>query len=313
MEKERVLIIKLGALGDFVISVGGMLSLRKKHPNARFTLMTGSLYVNIARHMGLFDDYIIDNRNSYWDFADKLRLARQLKKGKFDYIYDFQCTSRTENRYFTLIKHLYTKPFIWHDQRKALERVVTPRSCFLPSKVEMREATPLPVERDRLEFMHAAPGLVESLPRPYVLMIPGCSPTHPHKRWPAASYGALAHRLAEHGIYTVAIGTRDEAAEVRCVAAASDKVVSLLNKISLADIPDLARHALAAVGNDTGPSHMAAVTGSPLIGLFATRTKKCSLQGRQTHNIISPGTIDLISPETVWDALLPFIGPHLKK
>lgn len=312
MKKERILIIKLGALGDFILSVSRMFWIKKQHPNASFTLMTGSLYVRIARCMGIFDSYIVDNRTSYWNLADKYRICKEVKAGDFDCVYDLQSVARTRARYFSVFRFLCRKPVRWIDTREWDERKVIPRCCGLPGKVERREVVKEPVERGHLEFMKANPELLKSLPHPYVLMIPGCSPTHPHKRWPAESFAALAERLAAKGIHTVVIGTKAEAAEVNRVAAASPMVLNLLGKTGIEDIPDLARHALASVGNDTGPSHMASHTSAPLIGLFAARKKPCSLKGEKTFNIISPGVIDLISVDEVWEALLPYISSQFK-
>lgn len=310
MKKERILVIKLGALGDFILMMGRMLWIKKCHPQASLTLMTGGMYVQLARPMGIFDSYIIDNRKSYWNLADKFRLYKELKAGEFDYIYDLQGTSRTRTRYFFAYTRLVRKPCVWIDIPNMDRRTVTPAGFFGRRKVETEPLKVASVAKHRLEFLKASPELLESLPRPYVLMIPGCSPSHPHKRWPAESFATLAVRLAEHGIHTVVIGTKAEAEAVECVAKASPMVLNLLNKVSMTDIPDLARNALVSVGNDTGPSHMAAHTESPLIGLFAARKKPCSLRGEQTFNIISSGPIGLITPDEVWSAMHPYIAPH---
>ena len=312
MKKERILIIKLGALGDFITAIGWMFRVKELHPHASLTLMTGSSYVRMARCMGIFDSYIIDNRSSYWNLPDKYRLYNEVKAGDFDWVYDLQSAPRTRKRYFSIFRFMCRKPTAWVDVYKRDERRVIPRGFGLPGKVETIAIEPGTVTMGQLEFMKANPELLKTLPQPYVLMIPGCSPTHPHKRWPADSYAALAGRLAEHGIHTVVIGTKTEAQEVNRVAQASPMVLNLLGKTSIEDIPDLARFALTVVGNDTGPSHIASFTGTPLIGLFAARKKPCSLKGEKIFNIISPGTIDLISVDEVWSAILPFIGSHLK-
>ena len=59
---EHVLIIKHGALGDFVMDIGAILFIRDQHPGAHFTLMTSSPFVSLGKQLDMFDDYIIDNR-----------------------------------------------------------------------------------------------------------------------------------------------------------------------------------------------------------------------------------------------------------
>lgn len=158
-----------------------------------------------------------------------------------------------------------------------------------------------------LTFLHGENKHFHELPERFVTMIPGCSPGHPHKRWPSYRFAELAKRLAEHGIHSVVIGTKAEASEIEAIVSSCPMAVNMLNKTSLMDIPDLAQRALATVGNDTGPSHMTALSGTPMIALYATRTKPCSIKGKQAINMVSPGTIDQITVDDVWEKLEPFL------
>ena len=139
-------------------------------------------------------------------------------------------------------------------------------------------------------------------------MIPGCSPGNPHKRWPAYRFAELARRLAEQGIHSVIIGTKAESAEIEEIAASTPLAHNMMGKTSILDIPDLAVRSLATVGNDTGPSHMTALSGTPMIALYAARTKPCSIHGKQVTNMVSPGTIDMITVDDVWEKLSPFLA-----
>ncbi|MEK7802137.1 MAG: glycosyltransferase family 9 protein, partial [Pseudomonadota bacterium] len=114
------------------------------------------------------------------------------------------------------------------------------------------------------------------LKAPYALLIAGCSPQHPEKRWPVASFRALAAKLLRQGITPVVIGTKDEAETNAAIARGLD-VIDLTGRTALFDIPLLARYAVAAIGNDTGPMHMAAVTGCPLVMLFSNTASNIAL------------------------------------
>ena len=53
---ERILVIKLGALGDFVLATGPFKALRQAHPGARIVLLTTAPYAEMARTAPFFDE-----------------------------------------------------------------------------------------------------------------------------------------------------------------------------------------------------------------------------------------------------------------
>jgi hypothetical protein len=89
-----------------------------------------------------------------------------------------------------------------------------------------------------------------SLPSRYALLIPGCSPHRPEKRWPAELYGQLARALIGQGITPVVVGTQAEAAEAAVIAQMASGAINLVGQTSLGQLASLARRAALAVGND---------------------------------------------------------------
>ena len=59
-KEERILVIKLGALGDFVQALGPMKAIRKAHPDAEITLMTSDPFSTLGILSGYFDHVMID-------------------------------------------------------------------------------------------------------------------------------------------------------------------------------------------------------------------------------------------------------------
>ena len=53
---DAVLVIKLGALGDFVQALGPFAAIRRHHADARVTLLTTAPYEELAKALGFFDD-----------------------------------------------------------------------------------------------------------------------------------------------------------------------------------------------------------------------------------------------------------------
>lgn len=303
----NVLLIKHGALGDFVLAIGLMRAIAERHPGARFTLMTGRAFLPIAKQMDLFENYIIDDRLPYLS-GDVLRVLRETVAGNFDRIYDVQGSSRTRKKYFFLLRWLMPRSFVWVN-------------AYYGNEVHVKKSRPLGWGRTRrepiadelyrttdLSFLHGDNQHFGELPARFVLMIPGCSPQHPYKRWPTSSFAELACRLASRRIGSVLIGTNDEADALAEIAGATPLVVNMCNRTSLLDVPDLARRAVAVVGNDTGPSHMASLAGAPTIALFDYRTRQGAMRGPRSQNIVSDGEIARIAVDDVWERLLPLLG-----
>jgi ADP-heptose:LPS heptosyltransferase len=108
-----------------------------------------------------------------------------------------------------------------------------------------------------------------ALPPRYALLVPGGAAHRPEKRWPATRYAALARALAARGVTPVLIGGAAEADVLRAIRETAPEARDLSGKTSLAEIASLARGAVAAVGNDTGPMHIVAAAGCPSVVLFS--------------------------------------------
>jgi ADP-heptose:LPS heptosyltransferase len=104
---------------------------------------------------------------------------------------------------------------------------------------------------------------------PFALLAPGGAAHRPGKRWPAVSYAALASWLNDGGTRPVLVGGADESAIHDAVTSACPEALSLAGKTGLVDVAALARGARVAVGNDTGPMHLAALAGCPSVVLYS--------------------------------------------
>lgn len=265
---EKILVIKLGALGDFIQALGAMQAIRRHHPQAYITLMTSAPFESLGRQCGCFDAVFVDVRPRWSDVRGWMDLRRTLKAGAYDRVYDLQNNDRT-----AFYLHLFGfRPPEWVGAvRGASHRNADPSRTAghaldghaqTLAHVGIRD-----VQVDDLSWMKADLSRF-GLPALYALLVPGCSPGHPEKRWPSAHYAALANALKAQGIAPVLIGTKDDAAAIAEIMAQSAGCVDLGGKTALFDIPALARAAALAVGNDTGPIHMIGATGCPTLALF---------------------------------------------
>jgi len=92
---NRVLVIKLGALGDMVLAMGPFAAIRAAHADARITLLTTAPFAELMRSSPYFDEVWLDDRPSPWRPGGWLDLRRRLRGGRFDFVYDLQTSDRS--------------------------------------------------------------------------------------------------------------------------------------------------------------------------------------------------------------------------
>lgn len=90
------------------------------------------------------------------------------------------------------------------------------------------------------------------------------------KRWPPASFAGVADRINEEGLGAVVfIGSPDERADVTAVKALmKTTAVDLAGHTTVGLLPALLKKASLFITNDSGPMHIAAAVGTPVVALF---------------------------------------------
>ena len=299
---EKILVIKLGALGDFIFATGAMQAIREHFPQAHITLLTGPAYVSLAQMSGYFDAIEIDTRThnpkDWWHVCKKI-----LADNKWDYIFDLQNSARTKKKYYALTRLLTKYPINWGlrygDGFQIKESPEKPLFFWGKTTESFLKMSFKPAS---LAFCYNKSECIKKLPEKYVLMIPGCSANNAYKRWPATFYGQVAKALAEKGIRSVIMGTNAEKEDIDTVCSATNMAINFCNQNKIVDIPDIAHHALAVIGNDTGPMHMAELTDIPCIALFCEKTQHACQKRSNITNFVGK-KIEDISPKSVIDKL----------
>ncbi len=257
---RRVLVIKHGALGDIVLAFPAFSAIRAAEPEAEITLLTTAPFAALMAASPWFDKIETDTRPPVWNLPGMLRLRRQLRG--FDMVYDLQTSARSSN-YFALAGR---PP--WSGIAKF---------CSAPHANPARNAMHT---RERLAEQLAMAGILAppppdlswlrqppafDLPDKFTLLVPGASPHRPEKRWPAENFGALAAGLK---MPAVIIGGKAEAPLAAAIRQAAPGAIDLTGQTTLLELAAITARAAVAVGNDTGPMHLAAALGIPSLVLF---------------------------------------------
>jgi ADP-heptose:LPS heptosyltransferase len=300
-DRQNILIVKLGAFGNIVLSLAAFAAIRQHHAAARISVLTSAAYADWLRTFPYFNEVLIDPRPAWWDLATARRLGRMLMDGHFSRVYDLQTSTRS-SRYFRLFGAKYRPEWSGiafgcshpdrDPRRNQLHDTVRQQGQLRQAGITDFPAADLSWCRGDIARFN--------LPAVFALLVPGSSPNRLAKRWPTAQYRALAERLVERGIAPVIIGAGAE----RELAADIPNAFDLIGQTGFGDLADLARAAQFAVGNDTGPMHLIATAGCPTITLFSNSSNpaQCAPAGRWTRILQRPDLADL-SVEAVLESL----------
>ena len=292
---EQILVIKLSALGDFVLSIASFQAIRAHHPAAEITLLTTAPYRALAEASGCFQRVWTDSRPGRWQPLAWLALRRRLNGGGFSRVYDLQRSDRSGG-YFRLLGR--PKPEWVGIAAGASHRYVQPADRTM--HICDREADQLALAGiarpglPDLSFL-AADLAAFDLPPDTALLVPGGSAHRPGKRWPAAHYAALARHLLESGVTPLLLGAEAERSEIAEIAAAAPGARDLCGRTDLPALTALGRGARLAVGNDTGPMHLIAAAGAPSLVLYSQDSDpaKVAPRGPSVATLQRPALSDL--------------------
>jgi ADP-heptose:LPS heptosyltransferase len=296
MAEPKILVIKLGAFGDFVQALGPLAAIRSHHAGARIVLLTTAPFVAFARASPYVDDVWVDDRPKMLDVQGWLSLRRRLRGAQFTRVYDLQTSSRSSH-YFRLF---------WPGPYPEWSGIA--RGCSHPhanpARDFMHNADSRAEQLRMAGIMHCPPPdlcwaagdiLHFGLASPYALLAPGGAPRRLAKRWPVERYAELAVRLAGQGVQPVLIGAAAEDGPHSVIRARCAEAVGLAGKTTLMELATLARGALVAIGNDTGPMHLAAAAGCPSVVLYSHESDPalCGQRGACVTYIRRPSLNDV--------------------
>ena len=280
-EIKKVLVIKLGALGDFVLALAAMKKIREAHPKAKITLLTTPPFEALAKLSPYFNSVETDGRPD--DFGDLSKMLGRLRSARYDRVYDLQTSNRT-NWYFQALR-----PFApqWSgiaagcslpQRGKArltmhtLERQadqLRAAGIWPDAPTEPGSAPPPDLSWILRKHKDARPVAGAAAPRPYVLFVPGGSAHRLEKRWPVEAFAQLGSLLKARGLDIVIIGGPQESAMARAIQKSVGQARDLTGRTDFAQLAVLGAKAALVVGNDTGPTHLLAAAGAPTIALFS--------------------------------------------
>jgi len=275
---NRILIVRMSALGDIVHALPVLAAIRRAWPDAKVDWIVDEAYVSILTLAeGLNERVTVRKKGG--GITGYLNAVRYLRAQKYDAALDLQ----------GLIKSA-----VWARLSGAARVIGFDRAHLRePLAAAFYSETVVPIEAPHviqknlsiLKALGVPPSAVELPLHPvavatasqaiaaaggagkYVVLNPGAA--WPNKRWPAERFGALAAQLrARTGWPSLVTWGPSERGLAEQVIAASGGAATAAPPTEVADLAVIMRDAALVVSGDTGPLHIAAAMGAPLVGLY---------------------------------------------
>jgi ADP-heptose:LPS heptosyltransferase len=289
---QRILVIRLGAVGDVVRTLPAAAGVRASWPRAHLAWLVEPPSASLLAGQPWLDEVIVFPRGALATALGGVRLGafaregraflRRLREARFDLVLDFHAILKSG-----LLAWLsgsqrrvsYARPFaregaaLFATHRARLEPPKQSRFDrneallrYLGSAAEL-PARPLSVPDAALARIEEALG---GGPAPVVIH-PGTSDATPYKRWTPAGYGAVARALAAEGVPCVvtagpAASDRETATAVLAEAGVAARPAPATP--TLLDLAALFARSRLYLGADSGPMHVASAVGTPVVQLL---------------------------------------------
>ena len=293
-DARKILAVRLDAMGDVLMTTPALRALKASRPGRRVTLLTSPAGAEAAALVPELDEVLV--YDAPWMKATAPRMSsapefaqiERLRRGGFDAAVIFTVFSQNplpsamlctlaeiplrlahcrENPYQLLTDWVpETEPdrTIRHEVRRQLDLVAAVGCRTEDERLSLRIPEPaMRRARGRLRDLGIDPA------RPWVLIHPGASA--PSRRYPAEGFAGAARRLAlDAGLPVAFTGSGPECElvdEIRAAMGAPSH--SLAGHLELGELAALISLAPVLICNNTGPAHVAAAVGTPVVDLYA--------------------------------------------
>jgi len=294
-EPQRILIVRLSALGDIVMSSGLIPALRQRFPQAQISWLCEAGCAPLLKHNVDLTEVLIWPR-AQWEgllkakrygalWAEVRSFRRMLRDHRFDLVLDGQGLFKSGLcAWFTGAPRRVSIIAREGSHRLVHEVVVPPPDPqsrigseyrYLATYLGAPEASfqlnlavgKAPREKARQALQSAMQSGAGA--RPLVMLCPFT--TRPQKHWVEANWAELATALHAQGFQAVLIGgPADQEAAARIASAAPPSMVNLTGQLKLDESVALIAGAQLLIGVDTGLTHMGTALRIPTVALFGS-------------------------------------------
>jgi len=295
---KRVLVIKHGALGDIVFSLPIMHSIYAYYPNTRIDLLTEKKYFNFLSKANYFDSLIEDNRSN--NIIITISLLIELLKRKYELIIDLQNSSRTS--YYHLFFRIFSNVKICSSRKFSHIKYAIPiqgaetTTQGLFNQIKLLEIP----EIINIQYNWLKSNLDERYNNKTILFIPGVSIQGKHKQWDPKKFGELAKYCEAKNYQICVVGTNQDRESIIPILNNSKNLINNIEHSPPDIVYSIAKISTLIIANDTGPGHIAALSGSNILWLLNdNKVTKANIGNLPNNYKISSSYVNNITTQEV--------------
>jgi lipopolysaccharide heptosyltransferase II len=324
-DPRNILVIDFGQLGDVVMSLPALRAVRAKFPDARITIAVGKPAAEIIRMSGYADETIEVDRVALRDGFKPLsvlkvfKVAQDVRRRQFDFVIDLhsfaetnllgffsgastRLFSRRRGRSLDFLANFKPAPPVEENNRKR-HQVDRYLDVLLPLGITQAERVPRLATRfdDDREIDKLLRKSKAEAGAPLVGLFPGAG--HESRRWPLELFAQLADSLARNdAVRPVVFAGPEERALIPQMRSLFPASTVILDQLTIRQLASAQARLAVFVSNDTGPVHIAAAVGVPIVLLLDSRAPDSYFPLNESKRTIYGAPIANIPVEEVYDA-----------
>ncbi len=281
----RFLIVRIGALGDIVHAAPVAAALRRAHPEARIDWVVSARHQEVLDLLDGISSCIVVRPSAKADGLSIPAAMRAIRRARYDVVLDLQGLLKSgviargsgaarvigfSHKYLRepLAGMFYTEQY---DPGGDGMHAPTDRRHVVEINLGMLSLLGITPGAPEFAFVRRPSAVADQVRDAtggrYALLNPGAA--WPNKRWPADRLAAVAVALkARHDLTSVVLWGPGEQALAATIVAQAPSAALMSPPTRIADVMALARGAAVMVSGDTGPTHIGAAVGAPIVGIF---------------------------------------------
>lgn len=330
-QPRNLLVIDFGQLGDVVMSLPALRAIREKFSHARITVAAGTPSSQIIELSGYADEIIAVDRVALRDGfipASILRIfnvVKDVRRRQFDFVIDLHSFSETNlmgflsgapkrlfarrpGRSLDFLGSFNPKPPV--DRNDPSQHLVD-RYLDVLKPLGIADVVRIPNMTARARDNRAIDALLKKAKAesgsPLVGLFPGAG--HPGRAWPVEKWAELADFLIRNdGVRPVVFIGPEERVAAQEMRQQFPAPAIFLEKLSIGELAAAQARLAVFVSNDTGPVHIAAAVGAPIVVLIGRPTPHAYIPLANAKKLIFSEGVHTITVEEVYVATREMLG-----
>jgi heptosyltransferase III len=324
-DSQNILVTHIAGLTQTTLALPALRSLRSHLPHSRITIVSGAIAADMVQLAGCADEILPVARFKHAEFLDPRALYRsakvwgELRRANYDLAVELYEGTESE----IVLRLANPRSRLNRPMNKGLavviERVAKvllrqPPELIHAAHQYLKLLEPLgvrPIESEpRLATDRASDESIDRLLRKHAVgmgeLLVGIHPGSGvgRERWPRSRFASIASRMIHNFNARVIVlaGPAERGAARKLVAELPAKRAIAIESPKLTDFVSAVARLSLLVANHSGPAHVAAATGTPVVAVSTTAGPSPHDLLGEHHEHIRGSHVDLISEEDVYDA-----------